>query len=535
MGDSTPTIAVGQLIWAAAKPMLKIFMIMGVGFILSKKDILTPIVSKVLTKVRMSRSLSQNVETDNLKQLSVLICASIFYCVLGHGFGLIISRTLRPPRHFRNGAIMATSMGNWGDLAFAVMLSLGNNPPFEPGGADIGVAYIFGFLVFANFYFFTVGYKGIGDDFRNNTHESSTNTLPIANTTVTLPPPHSPPSRSDSLRLRSRKENTVMKYIHKPEDNRGQPLLLSSSSSLSVSTPIASPPQGSESSFSEVVVLVPEGKDSGPSVNGMSGQKMVTNPTERFGDVEKELSGAVDKDCDKKSEDRVECVSEVSMSAIPSTSPMVVVQNTSSHGGNGATKWYNTGYLGRLNAWRQTDDFKIWFDAIANNCNIAIILGIIVSTVPALKSLFVPSKTSAAEPPLKFILETLAFVGAAAVPVGIMNLGAALGRLTFKSLLPFRIIAAVTLCRLIIIPVIGVTLTQVLTYYTPLIDPADKVLRFVLMFEACVPTASSAVYFTQYWNPTGEAIEMSSIILVQYPIALITLTGSMAVILNLLA
>lgn len=49
-------------------------------------------------------------------------------------------------------------------------------------------------------------------------------------------------------------------------------------------------------------------------------------------------------------------------------------------------------------------------------------------------------------------------------------------------------------------PVFGVLIVEALTHHTSLIDPNDKVLRFVCIYFAGVPTATTQVcpYITSY-------------------------------------
>lgn len=46
---------------------------------------------------------------------------------------------------------------------------------------------------------------------------------------------------------------------------------------------------------------------------------------------------------------------------------------------------------------------------------------------------------------------------------------------------------------MVIGPVFGVLVVQALTYHTNLIDPNDRVLRFVCIYFAGVPTATTQV------------------------------------------
>ncbi|KAJ3180432.1 Protein M3 [Geranomyces variabilis] len=195
----------------------------------------------------------------------------------------------------------------------------------------------------------------------------------------------------------------------------------------------------------------------------------------------------------------------------------------------------------RPRGWRLSESQQFWLKATANLCNVSTILGLIVAVSSPLRNLFLSQDPNAPppilthEPPLRFIFEELAFIGACAVPLSVLNLGAALGRLSGSNMLPFRVSAAVTGARLLVMPCIGIGLVQLLVMKTSLIDEHDLILRFVLMFQSCVPTASATVYLTQMWSPTGAAHEIASVILLSYVSAFFTVTASLMVMLLLLS
>ncbi|KAJ3021333.1 UNVERIFIED_CONTAM: hypothetical protein HDU68_009679 [Siphonaria sp. JEL0065] len=143
------------------------------------------------------------------------------------------------------------------------------------------------------------------------------------------------------------------------------------------------------------------------------------------------------------------------------------------------------------------------------------IIGLVIASIPQLRAIFKQSEVNGPEAPISFLFEVLQFLGNAAVPLGLMNLGAALGRLDIRSLISYRVITGITICRLVVMPILGIVVVEALVAYG-VIDATDKMLRFVLMLEACMPTASSTVYFTQMWHPKGEANAIAGVILVEY-------------------
>lgn len=119
---------------------------------------------------------------------------------------------------------------------------------------------------------------------------------------------------------------------------------------------------------------------------------------------------------------------------------------------------------------------------------ISCLLSLTIALVPTLKALFVPvpgidmPDAPDGEPPLYFILDITTFAGAASVPTGLIVLGASLSSLSLAhGLPPWGSIILMAVLKLAVMPVIGVLWTQLLTYHSPLVDPDQTMLRFVMM------------------------------------------------------
>jgi predicted permease len=113
-----------------------------------------------------------------------------------------------------------------------------------------------------------------------------------------------------------------------------------------------------------------------------------------------------------------------------------------------------------------------------------VLIGFTFALVPPIRALFVT--TSLREPgsaPLRFLLETIAFLGSFAVPLGLINLGSALGRIRIDNLLPLGYVFSIVFAKLVLIPALGVVICQLLTFRTSLISADDKLIRFVFMFQ----------------------------------------------------
>ncbi|KAI9100978.1 auxin efflux carrier [Phlyctochytrium arcticum] len=401
----------GQVAWVAVRSILKLFLLIAFGVLLTKTHVVNRAGAKAIASLvllgpyplLLFTKMVSGLNSENVSNLGILTGAAVLYTALGWGLGALLARLLKPPLQFWNGYIMAMTLGNFGDIPLAVTLSLGDQAPFKKGDSGLGVAYLAGFLCFTTLFSYSVGSKGIADDFRNVTKK---------------------------LDVERVKNNAISMELL------------------------------SRSAASE--------EDHGLSRNAASEVELV----------------------------------EAKAPPVKTTFMWIPV----------------------------TEEQRFWLTAIFNPANIGIILGIIIGVVQPLKHLFVyPDHSEAeslSEPKLQFIFEVMQQIGNCAVPLSVMNLGIALGNLKLHSFIAPRLIASITIVRLLIIPVIGIGLCELLVK-TNVIDAENKILRFVLMFTSCVPTAAATVAFTQYWSPAGEADEIASVMLVEYIFAFFTMTGTL--------
>jgi hypothetical protein len=77
------------------------------------------------------------INQQNINKFGIMTAAAIFNTVTGLILGFIVLKLTNPPVGFRYSAILATAMGNNGDLPLAIILSLGNSYPFQQGDAAV--------------------------------------------------------------------------------------------------------------------------------------------------------------------------------------------------------------------------------------------------------------------------------------------------------------------------------------------------------------------------------------------------------------
>lgn len=142
---------------------------------------------------------------------------------------------------------------------------------------------------------------------------------------------------------------------------------------------------------------------------------------------------------------------------------------------------------------------KAAFKSILTPASITIMVSFLIALVPKLKALFVhvpgtymPDAPDG-QPPLAFIIDFTAFMGALSVPLGLICLGSALARMKVPSnqwsSLPIGAITSLAVGKMLIAPVLGVLLVKGLVH-GGLIDKEDKVLQFVCVYVFTSVSAS---------------------------------------------
>jgi len=156
--------------------------------------------------------------------------------------------------------------------------------------------------------------------------------------------------------------------------------------------------------------------------------------------------------------------------------------------------------------------------------NIAVLCGLVIGSIPAVRELLLPpSATGSArsQAPLKFLYDTLTMLGNAAVPLGLMNLGASLAKLKMGGPLSRKLVAVVTVTRLLVMPAIGLGIVYLLADVIQVPQLVESpMLQFVLVMETCVPTATFVLILSQLHGSDGRNV--ATLLLTQYIFLLVT-------------
>ncbi|KXS11956.1 hypothetical protein M427DRAFT_147465 [Gonapodya prolifera JEL478] len=483
------TLAIGVIVWTALKPILRLLACLLLGFGLARSRKLTPTGCKQIAAVYINVLFPSLVFTKTLPSITgsnirYLLPISVFVVIhigLGLLIGYIIMRLFtRPTSRLRYTILAALAFANTGDVPNALSLAIGDQPPFNRGDGQLGVAYGSLYLLLFSMFIFTLGRRLVEMDWRDAEAE-------------------------DASAVGAADQAVDKKDLEKQQTPSTAPMITRSPTTLSLPPPSItrarslSLPRPRRTSIN---IIRPDAVDSVPA-------PMV--------------------------------VTEVGTALVDDTVQVEVVENI----------------RGRS---RLTTELYLFITRFFSPGVVAIILGIILSLTP-LRGWFLytqgcsttgtPTSGSSvvdcgAEPPLNWLFGIMEFWAAAALPVGLVNLGAALGQVRLtpaatppqrggpKSLFPlfsiptlplsWSLLLSVVVARLLVMPAIGYPLVQ-LAGVIGAVPWEEKILRFILLVDSAVPTANLVVALTQLASPTGDASQIACVCLVQYAVCGITLTG----------
>ncbi|KAH8926951.1 auxin efflux carrier [Atractiella rhizophila] len=514
--DNSVTLpSIGGIIYIAIKPLIRLLLPALAGALLYRAKLLNEVgmrnIGQVILNVLLPSLLFSKVvpsiTNENLPELGIIILVAVFYQGTSAAAAVIMRAVVEIPSNFRHGFLAAAIFSNWGDLPTAVIQTVTSSTPFgKPGESDLAIAYVSIFILVYFISFFPLrGSYLIKKDYD--------------------PPP--PPALSSGRRIWRR---IIYGYDGKKADTSststaavGRDEHYSGGESTQVQTP------------ADEVDLEAEWADAN------EGSKMDGGAIEgklELKRVNRILENAAKDPSTSNAVKRPSHVRENSTTPTYPPTPRLSSQSQSQHQHPVAPPSPSLGRIQR---------FTILLRSIFTPPTIALLFALIIAFVPTLKALFLhptsgSSPISSAPdglPPLSVFLDAATFLGNASVPMGLIVLGGSLASMQIKrpiSNLPLRSILGLAAWKLVILPVLGVVLVRALTD-AGLVERENKVLRFVLMYFACVPTATTQVIFTQVYAPEGRESNshlLAVYLIVQYIVLAFSSVVLTALILSML-
>ncbi|KAL6948570.1 hypothetical protein ACO0QE_001042 [Hanseniaspora vineae] len=170
-------VPLGQVIYSCVKPIFKIYLIMGTGFLLAKLDILNGEAIKMISQVVLTvllpclsfNKIVANIEDKFIKDVGIIVLSSVLLYGTGFLFGWLVKIFMPCPKRWHGGIICASMFPNISDLPIAYLQTMNNNIIFTQDETDRGTAMVIIFLATFLFSLFNLGgFQLVEMDFKDD-------------------------------------------------------------------------------------------------------------------------------------------------------------------------------------------------------------------------------------------------------------------------------------------------------------------------------------------------------------------------------
>ncbi|AGO13418.1 AaceriACL080Wp [[Ashbya] aceris (nom. inval.)] len=542
------TLALGQVIWIAVKPVIRIYFIVGTGFVLARFNILSVEATRAVSDIVITALLPmlafskivQNIEIGDIKNVGIICLTSFMLFGAGLVAAMVVRRVLPVPRKWQGGILAGGLFPNINDLPIVYLQSMDQGLVFTPEEASKGVANVIIFVAMFLVCLFNLGgFRLIEADFTYEDEENAS-------------------GREEKEGLGSPAASLVR------ERGAGEPRPLSVEELESIPTRDSAntlPTGGEHAEGGNVRPAVPVQLAGPPLSQWNTGLSSVSSfrrrdsmastmrsidlrsmPPQGITDLIREYSN-VDQFGKRLSAPEAfhgagpygEMGSHATPAATQRSLTRIITSEAAVHkedieaSGSTLPPW--------LRRFPLTKHVVFFLKNCLRPCSVSLILALVIAFIPWLKALFVttpnaPRIPNAPDelPPLSFLLDFTSYIGAASVPFGLMLLGATLGRLRFGNLHPgfWKAALVLVLFRLIALPIIGILWSEALVKFKWVNWEDDKMLLFVIVLSWSLPTMTSIIYFTATYTPINalDTTQMdcaSFFLMLQYPILTVSL------------
>ncbi|KAF9066999.1 auxin efflux carrier [Rhodocollybia butyracea] len=523
------TASAGLLIYEGVMPLLKTYITIFLGYILARMGLFPLVASRGASQVTMNVALPCLIFANivpaftpsNISAIGPLMLLAVIYIFVGFVSGLIIREICFVPRNFWQGIIIAAGMSNWGNLPTSIVQSVTAHPPFNgTSDVELGISFVSVFIMVYHIFFWVFGAAAsLRWDF-----------LPEI------------PQGEEAMKRVPWSEKPIGSLIHRFFFQ-----------------------QRAESGNNNHALF---GLDRVKNLMAIK-EKMISKKRHSMESVEKGAlssnpglleTGLAQPQCEDSVDPDVRLARRVSRLSATGPCRNVLPVSTDSTAPSPATAQSHNSSETTLplsvnhenipqSKWARI--FPSWFikivkpmSVIITPVTIALAISLPVSVIQPLKALFTDATASGGpnfrgpdgSPPLNFIMETATFVGGLCIPLGLIVLGASFARMSIPkrlSTLPITAMILVTLSKEVMVPVIGIFLTQAFVA-KGLIPETSLTERFVAIFLSGTPTAVNQLVVANLYAPQ-EAIDMlTAFLVVQYTFMIVSSTALTAIALLLL-
>jgi predicted permease len=495
MSDSE--VPLGSIIYAAVKPIFKIYFIIAAGFYLGRKSIITIDTARNLSAIVVTLALPSllfskivtNIQSSDIKQIGIIALMSFLLMIFG-GLGSYFGYLLNKPKFWKGTAIAVGMLSNISDLPIAYLETFAvGGIAFSDEEGEKGISYICIFTMFQVFFQFNLGLNGlIGWDFNQQIK-----------------------STDDAENHQARKLESSTYTATDNDDNDGNTGNDDNDDIYQNDYDGEDSESFADASFLRVASLRPTSSNISRLRSNTSQSSIRRHQSETIHDIINEYSEA---NAIKRQNSRVRPGEFTELKVIPGDDEKTAKPKS-----------------------KASKVLLFFYENMTKPLSATVVIAVIIAMIPWVKALFVTSDRKFVhipnapdeQPPLSFVMDFATYLGSASVPLGLLILGSTLSRLAIGEM-PKRFWVTplfISLFKLVISPIIGVCL--VLGFSKANFFKDDDILKFVCTIVWCLPNATSIIYITAFYNPTENVDDyhqmdyLALTYIMQYPLLVIAL------------
>ncbi|KAI0076962.1 auxin efflux carrier [Panus rudis PR-1116 ss-1] len=469
----------GFLIYAGVMPLIKTFLAIFIGYVLAKQGLFPPAAARGASQISMNVSLPLLIFANivpaftpqNVSAIGPLFLLAVVYQIIGFFLGIIIREICYVPRNFWQGIIVLTGLSNWGNLPNAVVTAVTQQAPFDPNiDPQLGVSYVAIFIVVYQLTFWVFG----------SAHSLSWDYAPDV-----------PQGEEAELHVPWKQKpigSLFYRYILK------RPIPPTSSGEVEKQRE-DDPPSNEKGKQRDLESLAADPVAQMEHLANDPDYQLVRR-TSRMSTISRHTVGPLPLP---------------STSAAPPTPILsrAASEHTVHEEEEEEEASNNSGVVPPI-----VRRVFAPLSAIVSPVTISLVISLPIALIQPLKALFIDVSSTGGpnwkgpdgRPPLAFAIDTSQFVGEMAIPLALILLGASFSRLTIPrplSRLPIAAMTAVTMAKMVVLPVIGVLIVQGMVH-GGLIDRDAKAEKFVAMFLSGTPAAVNQLIVSSLYSPDGN-------------------------------
>ncbi|XBW36256.1 hypothetical protein QEN19_001848 [Hanseniaspora menglaensis] len=524
---SQTKLSLGECIYISIKPIIRVYLILGTGFLLSKKGLMTPQMTKDISSLVVNALLPclafnkivSYISYKDLQMIGIIVLTSMFIYALGLIGGVAVYFGFKTNPKFFYGLLFCSSCTNISDLTISIMQSEGLSAIFSEEQLGKGVSYAVIFMAVQNFMLMNLGlmtipYYDVKDEVTIDEKEEQ---LHFDLEQGILETHQVSREKEDFTKDRFDEASHSDGNVDQITDDNDEDIssLRSSIGSLSVEEN-ALQARRRRMSITSAVTRTFTGRSNHTSGTAASYHNTDNKLVREFSILSKVVTGDINLQ---------KPLSLYTDIPTGNAEDIVKVNETKATAQSKFSfeKWLYAHKLGWL--------FYIILN-FQRPAGAATVLGLLCALVPWLKILFVyqdgyhmhqgPDKA----PVLSVFMDFTNYVAQASVPLALLLLGGTIAKIEVKDIdVKFlKASIALNIYRLCVMPIIGIAYVNRL-YAIGWID--NSIQRMSLVITFAVPSATACIYFTAMFTPVeGPQVQMAclgSIYVVAYIMFFVTL------------